>query len=210
MDAKGIREEKIKETKRGLILDAAREVFAEKGYHDTRLEDIAVSAGFSKASLYNYYQDKEDLFFSLATREYDNIIDVLKDNISPEATFSENLERMLRTIFTVFGKHFAIILTINHAQIVHLLHVDIHKHENLLGAFRERMFRIQNIFEGAIKQAKEKGEVKSTQDEAVLARFLGAQIRGVLFDWKISGKMGNINDSVQQVVEFLKNGFNCK
>jgi hypothetical protein len=68
MDPKENRERVIKDAKCALILNAAKKLFDAKGYWETRLEDIAADVGFSKASLYNYYPDKESLFLSLAIR----------------------------------------------------------------------------------------------------------------------------------------------
>jgi AcrR family transcriptional regulator len=44
------------------ILQAAKAVFAEKGYHEARMEDIAERVGVSKRTLYLYFKNKEDLF----------------------------------------------------------------------------------------------------------------------------------------------------
>lgn len=44
------------------ILQAARVVFAEKGYYEARMEDIAERVGVSKRTLYLYFKNKEDLF----------------------------------------------------------------------------------------------------------------------------------------------------
>lgn len=44
------------------ILDAALEVFAERGLADARLEDIAKRAGLSKGTIYLYFANKEELF----------------------------------------------------------------------------------------------------------------------------------------------------
>jgi AcrR family transcriptional regulator len=51
-----------KEQARERILRAAQQVFSEKGYHEARMDDIAVSLGVSKRTLYLYYKNKEDLF----------------------------------------------------------------------------------------------------------------------------------------------------
>jgi len=59
---KEVRDQTVRDAKTNLILDSALKVFSEKGYHETRLEDVAAAAGFSKASLYNYYEDKEEIF----------------------------------------------------------------------------------------------------------------------------------------------------
>src|SRR5690242_13940569 len=51
---------------RQTIEQAARKLFAERGFHGTTLADITAAAGKSSASFYRYYTDKEDLLYSLA------------------------------------------------------------------------------------------------------------------------------------------------
>ena len=48
--------------KHDAILAAAEKVFNGSGYAATTMEMVAVEAGISKGSLYNYFQSKEDLF----------------------------------------------------------------------------------------------------------------------------------------------------
>lgn len=48
------------------IEDAARKLFAERGFHGTTLADITSAAGKSPAVFYRYFTDKEDLLASLA------------------------------------------------------------------------------------------------------------------------------------------------
>lgn len=60
------------------ILKAARRLFKEKGYDNTMIEDIADKANVSKATLYNYFPNKESLLVGTmddqieATRRYIN------------------------------------------------------------------------------------------------------------------------------------------
>ncbi|MFX1342535.1 MAG: TetR/AcrR family transcriptional regulator, partial [Promethearchaeota archaeon] len=51
---------KIRAKKR--IVDAAIQVFAEKGYHQAKMTDIAKKLGVSKGTIYQYFKSKEDLF----------------------------------------------------------------------------------------------------------------------------------------------------
>jgi AcrR family transcriptional regulator len=51
-----------KEARPAEITAAALEVFAEKGFAATRLEDIAARAGLSKGTVYLYFENKETLF----------------------------------------------------------------------------------------------------------------------------------------------------
>lgn len=54
--------ERRKEARPAELIAAALELFVEKGYAGTRLDDVAARAGVSKGTLYLYFQNKEDLF----------------------------------------------------------------------------------------------------------------------------------------------------
>ncbi len=67
--------EHIKDTnKEALILDVAKEVIAERGFSQTRMDDIAQRANIAKGTLYLYFKSKEDLFTKLVESEYDKVL----------------------------------------------------------------------------------------------------------------------------------------
>jgi AcrR family transcriptional regulator len=54
-----------KKPKHELIVQAAAQVFAQKGFSGTVMAEIAVQAGVGKGTLYEYFDSKEDLFFAV-------------------------------------------------------------------------------------------------------------------------------------------------
>ena len=56
------RRERRKEARPGELLDAALDLFVEKGYAATRVEEVAARAGVSKGTLFLYFPSKEELF----------------------------------------------------------------------------------------------------------------------------------------------------
>jgi len=54
-----------KEEKRALIIKAAAKVFARRGFAGTLMAEIAIKAEIGKGTLYEYFDSKEDLFFSV-------------------------------------------------------------------------------------------------------------------------------------------------
>ena len=54
--------ERRKEARPGELLDAALDLFVEKGFSATRVDDVAAKAGVSKGTLFLYFPSKEDLF----------------------------------------------------------------------------------------------------------------------------------------------------
>src|SRR3954447_7441428 len=56
---------KDKEKRRTDLLRAARDVFATKGYHETKVDDIAAAAKVAKGTFYLYFRDKRSVFVEL-------------------------------------------------------------------------------------------------------------------------------------------------
>lgn len=71
--------EKLRKEKRSQIMDAALELFANEGYHNTSISKIAQKAGISKGLMYNYFKSKEELVSSII----DNGIEVLEELFDP-------------------------------------------------------------------------------------------------------------------------------
>lgn len=53
-----------RDAKRLKILEAAAARFGQSGYEATSMDDVAAAAGVSKGSLYDYFENKEDLFYA--------------------------------------------------------------------------------------------------------------------------------------------------
>src|SRR3712207_210082 len=62
-------------TTRRALLDAARSLFAERGYHGTAAEEIVRRAGLTRGALYHHFEDKRDLFRAVVD-EMEGEIDV--------------------------------------------------------------------------------------------------------------------------------------
>ncbi|OBH42066.1 TetR family transcriptional regulator [Mycobacterium intracellulare] len=61
------RERRLEHT-RSLLIDAAEEVFGEKGFVAATLDDIAHAAGYTKGAIYKHFSTKEDLFLAVSDR----------------------------------------------------------------------------------------------------------------------------------------------
>jgi AcrR family transcriptional regulator len=61
------------------LLQAAAEVFAERGFHAATLDEVAAAAGFTKGAVYSNFKNKEDLFLALLEDAYARERDALKE-----------------------------------------------------------------------------------------------------------------------------------
>ncbi|MGW1160327.1 TetR/AcrR family transcriptional regulator [Streptomyces sp. NPDC002519] len=81
------------------IVKAATQVFLEKGYSGTSMDDIAKLAAVSKQTVYKHFTDKETLFAEIVlatTDQIDTMIDLVADIPSDSDTLEENLHRLAR------------------------------------------------------------------------------------------------------------------
>ncbi|MBH0121714.1 TetR/AcrR family transcriptional regulator [Rhodococcus sp. NPDC003382] len=81
------------------MLDAAVEVFSEKGFHETSMDAIAARASISKPMLYLYYGSKDELFAACIGREGQRFVEALAPagdpNLPPRAQLRVALESFL-------------------------------------------------------------------------------------------------------------------
>ncbi len=56
------------------ILDAAFKVFSSRGYHNATVDDIALEAGISKGTCYQYFSGKEDIFIATMERTLETLL----------------------------------------------------------------------------------------------------------------------------------------
>ena len=78
---------------REAILDAAEELFAERGFAGTSVRDIVRASGTSPPSLYHFFGSKENLLVELVTDRYTRYCDALEQRLAPAGTAVEVFER---------------------------------------------------------------------------------------------------------------------
>jgi len=77
------------------ILDAAKEVFSQKGFDGARMQEIADKAEINKAMLHYYFRSKQQLFERIVELHIQLITPKLVEAISDSGTVIENLERLV-------------------------------------------------------------------------------------------------------------------
>ena len=85
--------ERRKEARPGELLDAALDLFVEKGFSAARVDEVAARAGVSKGTLFLYFQSKEDLFKAVVRENIANKFPAWQEEF---ATFEGSSSDMLR------------------------------------------------------------------------------------------------------------------
>ena len=82
---------------RNLLVDIARQLFANKGFENTTMNDIAIASEKGRRTLYTYFKSKEEIYYAVIHTElerlYERMNEVARKDISPE-------EKMIQLIYT--------------------------------------------------------------------------------------------------------------
>ena len=148
-----------KEAAKSKIVEAARIVFAKKGYREATMDDVAQEVGVSKGALYSYFKSKEDLLKEISLQGHQTLRTILSETCA-----YNNLEYALEQIYTTITEkykgnlhtHFEIVAIASHdAQIRKIVFEDYQKDIEAIEAFLE--------------EKKKQGAIRSGVDARVLA-----------------------------------------
>ncbi len=90
--------------KRQTIMQTAEKLFKSRRIHEITLEEVAQKARVGKGTIYLYFENKDDLFFQVATSGFDELCELIREQVSQEDRFEDQLLQMCRAISAFFGK----------------------------------------------------------------------------------------------------------
>lgn len=101
-DKKMSRKEREFKARREEILKAATRIFAQKGYHGASMSEIAKEAEFSTGSLYNFFKNKEELYFTLLVEKIEGLETQVSVVFESNADVDQKLRLWLDKILSYF------------------------------------------------------------------------------------------------------------
>jgi TetR/AcrR family transcriptional regulator len=90
------------DAKRRAILDRSAELFAEHGYDRASMSRIAEACGVSKANLYHYYRDKEELLFDVIRFHLEELLEVVEAADNPDLSPAARLKELVAALLEAY------------------------------------------------------------------------------------------------------------
>ncbi|GIK55828.1 MAG: TetR/AcrR family transcriptional regulator [Chloroflexi bacterium] len=167
------------EANKSRILDAALDVFASKGYHDARLDEIVAEAHTSKGAIYFHFPNKERLFLALVDQFADLLERRVTEAIAHEPAGMARVRVALATCLDTFGRY---------RRPAKLLLVQA---VGLGAAFENKRNEINDRFarliETQLQEAIAFGHIAPVDTEVVAYAWMGAMY-GVIIRWVYTGE----------------------
>ena len=111
-------QERRREHTRNLLLDAAEEVFAAKGFEGASLDEIAETAGYTRGAIYKHFAQTEELFLEVNRRHNGQMLtgflDLIDTSVRPQDLDLEQIAQRWRQLqrrdrtFHAFGTEFSL------------------------------------------------------------------------------------------------------
>lgn len=163
------------EERRRDILDAALGLFAEHGYRDTTVDQIAARAGVAKGTVYLYFEAKEDLLLALKRRYLEGLTEVLKAAVDTTlARIAEGEQIDPRTVVdSLFDTLADPEVADEKTMAVVVAQID---NPDFMAAVRKLENEVTTVMAGALDRAREAGIVHVTDSE-MTARLLHTAVR---------------------------------
>ncbi len=161
------------EKKRSKILAAAAELFATQPFHRVLLSDVAETAGVGKGTLYVYFKNKDDLYWSVLFSGSNQLLARLRQKTDHNGSgATENLGTIIRELvgFAYQNPHmFELMRTITWHQ------------ANNSDRWNKHRMEFRELIESVIRKGIECGEFYDPHPE-LTARFIPSLVRSVMIE----------------------------
>ena len=96
------------------LLASAARVFADRGYHQTSMRDLARETGISLSGLYYYVESKEELLFLIQHRSFEAVLASLQGALAGVETPVDRLARFIESHLEYFASHMPEMKVLSH------------------------------------------------------------------------------------------------
>lgn len=212
-DLRKERERNRKEANKKFILKIAERIFTQKGYSLTTMDEIAKEAQFSKATLYQYFKNKSEMFFEIIYKSFEELLQKIEKVQKMNVNAEEKLKKAIyyTGYFYHTKKNIARIFIMEKALMKRLLHLDLKvqtastHHPPIPGRYKSILDQIFNLWCEIFEEGIENGEFRKV-DVRQACFVLGALIRGFHFKGPVREKK---ELSIQESTDLLYNYFLC-
>lgn len=99
------RQEAVSELKRGLILDAAREIFETDGIECASIRAIAKRAGYTPGAIYFHFSSKEDIYGALLDQSLDTLVTRVTNAVQADAAPTDQMSQAGYAFFDFYAEN---------------------------------------------------------------------------------------------------------
>jgi TetR/AcrR family fatty acid metabolism transcriptional regulator len=184
--------------KREAILKAATRVFAQSGFFNAQVADVAKAAGVAAGTVYLYFRSKDDLLVSLFERTMKDAIAAGRDALAGATDPRERLKRIARLHLERLGRD---------RDLAVVFQVELRQSTKFMERFSSSYLR---EYLGIIREAVEAGQTaglfRSDVSATVAAKILFGALDEMATNWMLSRRRYSLEADADAVIDLFLHG----
>lgn len=179
------------------ILNSAIKIIGEKGFHRAKVKDIANDAGVADGTIYNYFNNKEDILVTIFKVKLEEYVNLAKKELVGIDDPEEKLKTLIKYHFRVMVEtpYLANVLQIELRQPMKDLRVKV----------RRYLKNYFNLIEDVIEEGKTKGAFNKDLNVYLAREMYFGTLDEIVSTWIFKGLSWDLNETVDILTPmFLK------
>ena len=184
--------------KRDAILRAAIDTFAERGYFNAQVADVARAAGVAAGTVYLYFKSKDDLLISIFERSMRDGLSRGREAVADLEDPPERLRRLARGHLARLG---------NDRNLAIVFQVELRQSTKFMERFSSTLLRdYLGLIREAIADGQRQGLFRSDIKPTSAAKMLFGALDEMATNWILSKRRYSLEAEADEVVDFFLNG----
>src|SRR5438105_11686775 len=185
-------------SKRERILRAAVDVFAEFGYFNAKVSQIAKAAGVADGTIYLYFDGKEDLLVTIFREHTRNYLQSLERELAHVRRAEDRIRIAIRHHLETLGRDRALAI-VAQVELRHSL-----KFMSLLS--QQEVADYLGLLRKMVEHGQSEGSFRRNLHPQLVAKAIFGVLDEMVTSWMLSEKEYNLADSAEQVADLLLTG----
>ena len=181
------------------ILDAALAVIVQKGYENSRMDDIVALSKMSKGAIYWYYKSKKEIYLSLVNHWVHNYSAVLNHIVDTDRSASDQLRSLFQYFTVQYEKDPVVFKAL--LEFWSMAGRDPEFNDKLQKVYSEFV----NLISTIIQQGMDNGEFKNL-DVDITAMSIMVNIEGIMWFTLFKLKNTSARKYIQTISDFILSG----
>ncbi|SHK27734.1 transcriptional regulator, TetR family [Desulfatibacillum alkenivorans DSM 16219] len=191
-------EPKQKNGKHEQIMSAAIRVFAEKGYFQSTIAQIARAAGVADGTIYLYFKNKEDIMAQFVNQQSKKFFDTFTSMFEGKQSAIERLKALIRLHFQVSqeDRYVALVYQVEMRRSDRLMKEDI---KDALRMYHDLVGQI-------VEEGQQEGAIRHDVQIGLVKRMIFATVDEVITSWVMAGGKYDLEPLAEPLANLLLQG----
>ena len=194
--------ESLRAGKRDLILRAAIDVFAERGYFNAQVADVARAAGVAAGTVYLYFRSKDDLLVSIFEKTMREAIEDGRATVAPLRDPIDRLAAIARVHLDRMGRDRSLAV---------VFQVELRQSTKFMERFSSTLLReYLGVIRAVIADGQKAGVFRKELNPTLAAKLFFGGLDEMATNWVLSRRKYSLVSEAEGIVDVFVGGFRGK